>query len=66
MQVEGDVKQILVVLNGKEAKQKINLPKGDWEVLLKNEQFSLEGGEKFQGGETEISGISALILMEKS
>ncbi len=62
----GDVKQILVVLNGKEAKQKINLPKGDWEVLLKNEQFSLEGGEKFQGGETEISGISALILMEKS
>ncbi len=60
-----DAKNILVIFNGKDAQQTVQIPQGKWQTLLKDEKFTLMGGEKIAGAETTISGISALILMEK-
>lgn len=56
-------KEIKVIFNGANESRTVNLPKGNWTVVVKDGKIDAENGlGNIQGGKTEIAPYSALIL----
>ena len=55
-------KEIKVVFNGADHTQTVNLPKGNWTVLVRDGKIDPNGLGISKGGKTEIAPYSALIL----
>ena len=61
----GDVwKSILVYFNGNKTAQTIEIPEGNWNIVVQNGIIDENGLGKIAGGEYQIHGRSALILTE--
>jgi len=57
-------KNVIVIFNGSKKSQKMEIPAGNWKVVLEKDQIKESGIRNLKGGSVEISGVSALILAE--
>ena len=55
-------REIKLVFNGSEATQTVNIPKGNWTVIARDEQINPDGLGTAKGGKMEVAPVSALIL----
>ena len=55
-------KLILLYFNGNKDSRNINIPEGDWNIVLQNGVIDESGLGKAAAGEFELTGRSALIL----
>lgn len=55
-------KEILVAYNGNRHEATIHIPEGEWKVVCRDGQITLEGQETLQGGDVTIAASSALIV----
>lgn len=58
-------KRIVVVLNGADESQLIDLPKGDWNTIVDAGKINLEGLRTATGGQMRVARNAALILVEE-
>ncbi len=56
--------QIVVLFNGKNVEETIDIPNGFWTVVLKENEISEKGLSTVQGSQVKIAPQSALILMQ--
>lgn len=55
-------KEILVAYNGNRNQAEISIPEGEWTVVCRDGQISMDGLDSLQGGTVTIAASSALIL----
>ena len=55
-------KEILVAYNGNRNQAEISIPEGEWVVVCRDGQISMDGLDNIQGGAVTIAASSALIL----
>ncbi len=57
-------KNIVVLLNGNRSEQMVEIPDGDWMLVLDGEQINENGVRQVKGGNVKVPGISAMILVQ--
>ena len=55
-------KEILIAYNGNRNQAEISIPEGEWTVVCRDGQISMDGLDSLQGGTVTIAASSALIL----
>jgi pullulanase len=55
---------ILVVLNGNADYQTVDIPEGDWKVVVDGTQVSLSGIGEISGGTLQVPGRTAMVLFQ--
>jgi pullulanase len=58
-------KNILVLLNGSDKARTVNIPKGEWTVVLEGDVINEGGIRKVSGETVEVPRIGALILVQE-
>lgn len=58
-------KNIVVIFNGNRSAQKLNIPTGNWQVVLDDGAYAEKGLLPLRGQTVEVAAISALILAEE-
>lgn len=58
-------KNIIVLLNGSDESRSVDIPKGDWTIVLEDDKIDENGIRKITGESVEIPAIGALILVQK-
>ena len=58
-------KNILVLFNGKNEKRTIDIPEGNWSIVLEGENINENGFKKINTKTIELPAIGAMILVEK-
>ncbi|MGB0840270.1 MAG: type I pullulanase, partial [Chitinophagales bacterium] len=56
-------KDILVVMNGKNTKQQVTIPKGNWRTIVANGKVDEVGLGTQKGGKLTIDGIDLMVLV---
>ena len=57
-----DWDEILVIFNGSKEKQRLEIPKGNWTVVVNGEEVNENGIDKEKGTKLNVPPITAMVL----
>ncbi len=58
-------KKIIVILNGNQSNQTIQIPRGNWKYVVKDGKVNQTSNEKFSGGRLTINAIEMVVMVEE-